>query len=47
MYVVEGQDGEVPKVQTDGINFEGAWCNADIIDVNRIITNDVAATLNT
>ena len=48
VYVVEGQgEGEDVKVQTDGINFEGAWNNADIVDVNRIITNDVAATLNT
>ena len=47
VYVVEGQGGEAPKVQTDGINFVGAWGHADILDVNTIITNDVAAMLNT
>jgi len=47
VYVIEGQGGEAPKVQTDGINFIGSWSNADIIDVNKIITNDVAAMLNT
>lgn len=47
VYVVEGQNGEDPKVQTDGINFIGAWQSADLVDVNRILTNDVAAMLRT
>ncbi|GAX74019.1 hypothetical protein CEUSTIGMA_g1469.t1 [Chlamydomonas eustigma] len=48
VYVVEAQGGgdEAPKVQTDGINFVGAWNNADIVDVDNIITNDVAAMLH-
>lgn len=47
VYVVEGQGDEAPKIQTDGINFAGSWTNADIVDVNKIIINDVAAMLNT
>ena len=47
VYVVEGQNAEDPKVQTDGINFIGAWQSADLVDVNRILTNDVAAMLRT
>jgi DNA-directed RNA polymerase I subunit RPA1 len=48
VYVVEGQSsGEQPKVQTDGINFLGAWENSDIVDVDTILTNDVAGTLHT
>lgn len=47
-YVVEArQAGEVPKVQTDGLNFLGAWAHSDLVDVDRITTNDVAAMLNT
>lgn len=35
------------KVQTDGISFEGVWCHSDLVDVNGITTNDVAAMLRT
>mmetsp|Transcript_21950 Transcript_21950/g.65647 ORF Transcript_21950/g.65647 Transcript_21950/m.65647 type:complete len:166 (-) Transcript_21950:607-1104(-) len=47
VYVIEGTGGDEPKVQTDGINFLGAWHNADIVDVNRLVTNDVAGMLHT
>jgi len=47
VYVVEGKGGEGPRVQTDGINFVGAWEHSDLIDVNAITTNDVAAMLTT
>lgn len=42
-----GERGSEFKVQTDGINFEGVWGHADLVDVNAITTNDVAAMLHT
>ena len=36
-----------PALQTDGISFQGAWSNDDILDVNRITTNDVGSILST
>ncbi|EFJ45495.1 hypothetical protein VOLCADRAFT_105949 [Volvox carteri f. nagariensis] len=47
VYVVEGQGKEQAKVQTDGVNFEGAWIHSDIADVNAVTTNDVYAMLTT
>ncbi|GLI64445.1 hypothetical protein VaNZ11_007716 [Volvox africanus] len=47
VYVIEGQGMEEAKIQTDGVNFVGAWQNADIADVNAIKTNDIYAMLNT
>lgn len=45
------QDGrgpkEMPRVQTDGVNFLGAWAHEDVADVNAITTNDIAAVLRT
>lgn len=47
-YVVESRQGtEVPKVQTDGLNFVGAWHHSDLVDVKSITTNDVTAMLKT
>lgn len=34
-------------VQTDGINFEGAWANSDLVDVTAVTANDVGAVLRT
>ncbi len=47
MYVLPGDRGDGPKVQTDGVNFESVWAHDDIIDVNGITTNDIAAVLRT
>ena len=44
LYILEG---DPPTVQTDGINFEGAWMHADLVDVNRVSTNDVGAVRRT
>ena len=35
------------RVQTDGINFEGAFINDDLVDVNAVTCNDVSAVLQT
>ena len=35
------------KLQTEGVNLQGLWQYADIIDVNCIDTNDIAAVLRT
>ena len=35
------------RVQTDGINFEGAFINDDLVDVNAVTCNDVSAVLRT
>ncbi len=47
VYVVEGTDGKGPRLQTDGVNFEGAWDHDDLADVAGITTNDVHAMLVT
>ncbi|KAK9816421.1 hypothetical protein WJX72_000053 [[Myrmecia] bisecta] len=46
-YVIDADRGAPPKVQTDGINFVGAWQNSDVVDVDAITTNDVGAVLHT
>ncbi|KAK9909518.1 hypothetical protein WJX75_003467 [Coccomyxa subellipsoidea] len=49
-YVVEkkpGEKGPAVTVQTDGINFEGAWANSDLVDVTAVTANDVGAVLRT
>ena len=35
------------RVQTDGINFEGAFLNDDLVDVTAVTCNDVSAVLRT
>lgn len=45
--MIEAQGSEGPKVQTDGVNFEGVWALADLADVTCITTNDVHAMLVT
>jgi DNA-directed RNA polymerase I subunit RPA1 len=35
------------KLQTEGVNLQGIWPYADIIDINNIDTNDIAAVLRT
>lgn len=47
VYVLQGERGDVPKVQTDGINLEGVWAHADLVDINSIQTNDITAMLRT
>ena len=36
-----------PAIQTDGINFEGAWSADHTLDVDRLATNDVGSILRT
>eukprot|EP00976_Prorocentrum_cordatum_P020489 416429-Prorocentrum_minimum.AAC.1 len=43
----EGVGGGRPAVQTDGINFEEAWAYGDLLDVNMIRTNHIAAMMET
>lgn len=45
VFVLDGERGGPPKLQTEGINFEGAWSQADLVDVDKITTNDVHAVL--
>ncbi len=42
-----GEKGPALTVQTDGINFEGAWTNTDIVDAPGVTANDVGAVLRT
>jgi len=44
-FVVEKQ-GEI-TVQTDGVNFEAAYNNDDVIDLDRVTCNDIVAILTT
>ncbi len=49
-YVVEkkkDEPGPEFRVQTDGISFEGAFMNDDLVDVNQVTCNDVGAVLRT
>lgn len=53
-YVIDGvkdpavaDDEPPPAVQTDGINFVGAWSFDDAVDVDRVTTNDVGSILRT
>ena len=45
--MLPGERGDVSKVQTDGINLEGVWEHSDLVDINSIQTNDIAAVLRT
>ncbi|GLC72049.1 hypothetical protein PLESTF_001198600 [Pleodorina starrii] len=47
VYVVEAQGKESAKVQTDGVNFEGAWHHSDLANVNALTTNDIYAMYTT
>lgn len=53
-YIIEGPKDpanpslpQPPAIQTDGINFEGAWSADDVLDVNCLVTNDVGSILRT
>ncbi|XP_072969528.1 DNA-directed RNA polymerase I subunit 1 isoform X1 [Typha angustifolia] len=45
--VVEEKKGESLTVQTAGVNFQTFWDLEDYLDVNRIVSNDIHAMLNT
>lgn len=46
-YVLDAsKNGGVQVVQTDGINIHGLWESADLIDVDRLMTNSPAAMLD-
>ncbi len=40
-----GEAGPALALQTDGVNFGGAWAAADVIDVAGVTSNDVGAVL--
>lgn len=44
-YVLDAASRGEHVLQTDGINIEGVWSHADLIDVSRISTNSPAAML--
>lgn len=45
-FVLEGEDGSGRiRMQTDGISWAGVMAHAHIVDVDRVTTNDIAATL--
>lgn len=53
-YIIDGQKDPLnptvqppPSIQTDGINFEGAWSSDHTLDVDRLATNDVGSILRT
>ncbi|KAI9101842.1 hypothetical protein DFS34DRAFT_683946 [Phlyctochytrium arcticum] len=43
----ESENDKSTNVGTDGVNLQGMWEYAHLIDVNKLYTNDVAAVLNT
>ena len=46
-YVGKGYDGISFSVQTDGVSFETAWEFPEVVDVDKVTSNDVAAVLRT
>eukprot|EP00898_Chlorokybus_atmophyticus_P009008 jgi/Chlat1/9108/Chrsp97S08381 len=46
-YVVQTADTQQPAVQTDGVNMEGVWLHDDVVDTERITTNDIGGVLHT
>ncbi|KAK4517294.1 uncharacterized protein ATC70_000628 [Mucor velutinosus] len=46
-YVNPTENDTSKRLQTEGVNLRGMWPFADLIDVNFIDTNDIAAILNT
>ncbi|KAI8982682.1 hypothetical protein BDB01DRAFT_851164 [Pilobolus umbonatus] len=46
-YMNPTENDTAKRLQTEGVNLRGMWPFADLIDVNFIDTNDIAAILNT
>ncbi|KAI8987844.1 hypothetical protein BDF20DRAFT_814125 [Mycotypha africana] len=46
-YINPTENDTSKRLQTEGVNLRGMWPYADLIDVNYIDTNDIAAILNT
>ncbi|RCI04863.1 hypothetical protein CU098_005024 [Rhizopus stolonifer] len=46
-YVNPTENDTSKRLQTEGVNLRGMWPYSDLIDVNFIDTNDIAAILNT
>ncbi|KAI8356090.1 hypothetical protein EDC96DRAFT_609602 [Choanephora cucurbitarum] len=46
-YVNPTENDTSKRLQTEGVNLRGMWAHSDLIDVNFIDTNDIAAILNT
>ncbi|KAG1450609.1 hypothetical protein G6F46_007887 [Rhizopus delemar] len=46
-YINPTENDTSKRLQTEGVNLRGMWAFSDIIDVNYIDTNDIAAILNT
>eukprot|EP00850_Spirogloea_muscicola_P009060 SM000050S16985 [mRNA] locus=s50:194165:194968:+ [translate_table: standard] len=46
--VLDALDADMPpRLQIEGLNFEGVWEFADIVDVNNLKTNHIAQVLGT
>ncbi|KAI8058444.1 hypothetical protein BDF22DRAFT_665808 [Syncephalis plumigaleata] len=43
----ESENDTSRRISTEGLNFHGMWERSDIIDVNSIYSNDIAAILRT
>ncbi|KAI9278023.1 hypothetical protein BY458DRAFT_452613 [Sporodiniella umbellata] len=46
-YINPTENDTSKRLQTEGVNLRGMWAFSDIIDVNYIDTNDIAAILRT
>lgn len=40
-------EGNIPALQTAGVNFEAFWNMEDDLDVRKVVSNDIHAMLNT
>lgn len=46
-YINPTLNDKTKSLATEGINLRGMWLHDNVIDVNRIETNDIAAVLRT
>ncbi|SAM02441.1 hypothetical protein [Absidia glauca] len=46
-YVNPTENDTSKRLQTEGVNLQGMWAHSDLIDINYIDTNDIAAILRT
>ncbi|KAI8343954.1 hypothetical protein BC941DRAFT_491756 [Chlamydoabsidia padenii] len=46
-YINPTENDTSKRLQTEGVNLQGMWSHSDLIDINYIDTNDIAAILRT
>lgn len=39
-------EGGPPRLQVEGMNLEALWAQSDVLEINKLSTNDISAVLN-